>query len=94
MQLIDRVYDTKVENRDEIIASLKTQVKVKTVSTESYCESLFGKKNRRTTVTMIFFTSLIQMSTVNVINMYCNRIFTVMNASIPEEKKVLANTAT
>lgn len=50
--------------------------------------------NRRTTLTMMGFTSLIQMSTVNVINMYCNRIFTIMNVDILPEKKVLANTAT
>lgn len=94
LQLIDRVYDTKTQNRDDILASLKSQVKVKVASTETYCESLFGRKNRRTTITMMVFTSLIQMSTVNVINMYCNRIFTVMNVSIPEDRKVLANTAT
>lgn len=94
LQLIDRVYDTRTQSREEILASLKSQVKVKVASTETYCESLFGIKNRRTTITMMVFTSLIQMSTVNVINMYCNRIFTVMNASIPEDKKVLANTAT
>jgi hypothetical protein len=69
-------------------------VKVKAKSDVAYCESLFGAMNRRTTLTMMGFTSLIQMSTVNVINMYCNRIFTVMNVDIPEENKVLANTAT
>lgn len=50
--------------------------------------------NRRTTLTMMGFTSLIQMSPINVINMYCNRIFTIMNGTIVDDKKVLANTAT
>lgn len=94
LQLIDRVYDTKNEDRDEVLTSLKSQVKPKVLSTEGYCESLFGRMNRRTTLTMMGFTSLIQMSPINVINMYCNRIFTIMNVTIPDDKKVLANTAT
>ena len=43
---------------------------------------------------MMIFTSLIQQTAINVFNMYCNRIFTVVNAKLPSERKVLANRAT
>ena len=93
LKLIDRVYDSS-EDRQEILAVLKGQVKEKPKSNAPYCESLFGKKNRTTTIYMMVFTSLIQMSTINVLNMYCNRIFTVINADTPAGQKVLANSAT
>ncbi len=42
----------------------------------------------------MIFTSLIQQTAVNVFNMYCNRIVTVINATMPDDRKVLANRAT
>jgi len=93
LKLIERVYDSS-EDRQEILTVLKGQVKEKPKSNAPYCESLFGKKNRTTTIYMMVFTSLIQMSTINVLNMYCNRIFTVINADTPAGQKVLANSAT
>ena len=93
LYLIDKVYDSG-ECRDTILASLQSQVSEKPKTEESMCQALFGVANRKKTLYMMVFTSLIQQTAVNVFNMYCNRIFTVMNASMPSESKVLANRAT
>ena len=78
MRLIDKVYH-KDEDRDEILQALKAQVQKKPTLGVSYCEALFSEKFIRATIVGCAITSLYQHSTVNVWNMFSNRIVTNIN---------------
>jgi len=57
----------------------------------TYFEALFSVKNRKTTLILMAFTTMQQLTACNVFCMYSNRIITVVNAHMPDNRKVLAN---
>ena len=46
---------------------------------ESYYDALFSKENICGTLTLIVFTVLNQMTSINVLNMFSNRLITIVN---------------
>lgn len=60
---------------------------------ESFFDALFSDENMRGTLTLIVFTALNQMTTINLLNMYSNRLMTIVNEDA-RGFKVSANMAT
>lgn len=80
-RLIDKVYH-KDEDRNEILRALKGQVQKKSTQQIGYCEALFSEKFIKATIVGCAITSLYQHSTVNVWNMFSNRIVTNINEGL------------
>ena len=90
LRLIDKIYDQS-EDRKEILQTLKQQVQKKSTSSIPYKEAVFGEKFIKSTIVGCGITFLYQYSTVNVWNMFSNRILSNINALLPPNKQYPAN---
>lgn len=100
--LINKIYDISEgsgQDSQVILSHLKKQVKKKDIkngtnSEQSYFQALFGPQNRRGTLILSVYSLSFQWIGCNIINIFSNRIITDVNRYVPEDKKVLANSAT
>lgn len=77
-----------------ILEVLKKQVNKKSQVKSSHCASIFGPKYLKGTFFGIGVTMLCQFTGANMWNMYSNRIFTKINPTVQQEKRIAANLLT
>jgi len=87
LKLINKVYDTTVEDDKMILEILKGQSfgqGKKSTSDLSFYDAVFGPKYWRTTFISIIITIVFSHSGFNVFLIYSTRLFVKINESIPD----------